>query len=102
MDSSDYFGSDPFFLLAKTMYRKRAAGVLDKILGHIAFYCIDNKLPPLTAIVVGEGRGTPGRKIPLDLQKRDEERERVYTTDWYDVYPPTEEELATSYKRHSR
>src|SRR5689334_14555611 len=84
--------------LATLMYRRAAAGVLDKILGHIAFYCIDHDLPPLTSIVVGQSRGTPGRDIPMDLTKRDKEREKVYATDWYDIYPPSAEELHTSYK----
>ena len=85
--------------LAQLMYQRDAQGVLDKILGHIAFYCIDNDVPPLTSIVVGQGRGTPGEDIPMDLNKRDTERERVYEMDWYDVYPPSAEELHASYLR---
>jgi hypothetical protein len=54
--------------LAQLMYRRNAAGVLDKILGHIAFYCIDEGLPPLTSIVVGKKRGAPGHDIPIDLK----------------------------------
>jgi hypothetical protein len=34
-------------LLAKLMYHRDAQGVLDKILGHIAFYCIDHDQPRL-------------------------------------------------------
>jgi len=41
--------------LSKLMYGKEAAGVLAAILGHIAFYCEDNNIPPLTALVVGIG-----------------------------------------------
>jgi len=88
--------------LSRLMYGRDAAGVLDKILGHIAFYCIDNDLPPLTSIVVGKGRGTPGQDIPIDRTKTDAERERVYSTDWYDVYPPTAEELAAAFSRHMK
>lgn len=86
--------------LSRLMYGHDAAGVLDRILGHIAFYCIDSDLPPLTAIVVGKGRGTPGQDIPIDLAQADSERERVYTTDWYDIYPPNAAELAAAYDRH--
>jgi hypothetical protein len=86
--------------LARLMYRRDAQGVLDKILGHIACYCIDHKLAPLTSIVVGQGRGTPGHDIPMDLSKRDKERENVYATDWYDIYPPSAEELHASYMNH--
>lgn len=80
--------------LSVKMYQKKAAGVLDKILGHVAFYCIEQGLPPLTSIVVGKGRGTPGQDIPLDIASLDSARERVYAYDWYDEYPPTPEQLA--------
>jgi len=79
--------------LSLLMYQRKAAGVLDKVLGHIAFYCIENKLPPLTSIVVGKKRGTPGLDIPFDPLTVDAEREKAYTTDWYDIYPPNAEEL---------
>lgn len=82
--------------LSVKMYQKKAAGVLDKILGHVAFYCIQQGLPPLTSIVVGKGRGTPGQDIPLDIAALDGERERVYTYDWYDEYPPTPDQLAAA------
>ena len=88
--------------MSRLMYGRDAAGVLDKILGHIAFYCIDNHLPPLTSIVVGKGRGTPGRDIPIDRTKTDAERERVYSTDWYDIYPPTADEFAAAFTRHMK
>ncbi len=83
--------------LSMLMYRKKAQGVLNKILGHIAFYCNDNKFPPLTSIVVGKGRGTPGANIPINLNELDSERERVFAFDWYDVYPPSDEEMQESY-----
>lgn len=82
------------------MYRRRAQGVLDRVLGHIAFYCIDEKLPALTSIVVGKKRGTPGADIPMDLTQRDTERERVYATDWFDIYPPTSAELTAAHAKH--
>ena len=43
--------------LSQLMFGRDAAGVLAQILGHLAFYCIDNDLPPLTSIVVGKRRG---------------------------------------------
>ena len=86
--------------LSLLMYGKKAAGVLDKILGHVAFYCIDNDLPPLTSIVVGKGRGTPGRDIPINRDNMDEQRESVYEYDWYNAYPPTASELHEAYLNH--
>ena len=87
--------------LSYLMYQKDAAGVLDKILGHVAFFCIDNRLPTLTSIVVGKGRGTPGRDIPVDPKTMDREREKVYVYDWYNVYPPTPVQLADSFAGNS-
>jgi hypothetical protein len=83
--------------LSQLMYKKDAAGVLDKILGHVAFFCSDNKLHALTSIVVGKGRGTPGRGIPVDPKLMDRKREKVYDYDWYNVYPPTPTQLAESF-----
>jgi hypothetical protein len=87
--------------LSQLMYQKNAAGVLDKILGHVAFFCVDNKLPALTSIVVGKGRGTPGKDIPVDPKTMDREREKVYVYDWYNVYPPTPVQLAESFASNS-
>ena len=78
--------------LSEIIFRKKAAGVLSRILGLIAFYCKDHGIPPLTSIVVGVRRGTPGAKIPLALEDVDGERELVFVFDWYDVYPPSEKE----------
>ena len=88
--------------LSLLMYRRKAQGVLDKVLGHVAFYCNDNGLPVLTSIVVGKKRGTPGADIPMDLERRDAERERVYTEDWYDIYPPSAEELRESFVQNTK
>lgn len=68
------------------------AGVFGQTLGLIMTWCHKNKLPPLTSLVVGTTRGTPGRGLvtPVNL---DADRERVYRLDWYDIMPPTTEEL---------
>lgn len=88
--------------LSKLMYGHDASGVLSSILGHICFYCLEHGLPPLNTIVVGKGRGTPGENIPIDPSTIDEERERVYAFDWYDVHPPTADELAEAYQAQRR
>ncbi len=88
--------------LSILMYRKPAAGVLAGILGHIAFYCKQNALPPLTAIVVNGAKGLPGDDIPVaDLGKLNEHREEVYCLNWYNVYPPTEDELRAAYEKRA-
>jgi hypothetical protein len=86
--------------LSQIMYRKDAAGVLDKILGHVAFFCSDNKLPALTSIVVGKDRGTPGADIPVNPKIMDREREKVYVYDWYNVYPPSAIQFAKAFDKN--
>lgn len=88
--------------LSRLMYQKDAPGVLDKILGHIAFYCLDHGLPPLTSIVVGKGLGKPGNDIPVDLSTIEAQRELVYNTDWYNLYPPSRDELLASYEANTK
>lgn len=88
-------------LLSQLMYKKKAAGVLDRILGHIAYYCNENKLPPLTSVVVGKGRGTPGDEIPMNPQEFDARREDVYAFDWYDVYPPSALALKEAFEKNA-
>jgi hypothetical protein len=87
--------------IARLMYHTEAPGVLDRILEHIAFFCADNGLPPLTSIVVGKSRGTPGDGIPVGLENIDEERENVYQYDWYDVKSPTPSQLSAAFLRHA-
>jgi hypothetical protein len=87
--------------LSILMFEKDAAGVLAKILGNIAFFCIDHDLPALTTIVVSTTRGTPGDAIPIDPATIDREREEVYSRNWYDIYPPSAEEFAAARERRT-
>ena len=68
------------------------AGVLDRQLGRIMHWCSDRALPPLTALVVNSDTGLPGVGLtsPTDLHS---EREVVFGFEWFDVIPPTIEEL---------
>lgn len=63
-----------YLKLSELMYGKPAQGLLDKILGHVAFYCQDNDLPILTCIVVNQSTGIPGQDIPMPLAKLNAER----------------------------
>ena len=82
------------------MYGRQAAGVLAGVLGNIAHFCIDNDIPPLTAIIVGKRRGAPGTDIPVDPSSIDEERENVYRFNWYDIYPPSESDLKQAAEKY--
>jgi hypothetical protein len=65
--------------------------VLAKQLGRIMYYCPQNKLPPLTVLVVNKNTGKPGDGLALTAD-RGKLRERVYQRDWYAMVPPTQEE----------
>ena len=87
-----------YLRLSGLMYGKRAAGVLDRVLGHIAYFCKDNDLPVLTCIVVNQSTGLPGQDIPMSLEELNAERERVYAENWYDIQPPSEQDLLASFE----
>lgn len=82
--------------LSIKMYEHYAGGTLAEVLGHIAFYCNANGLPPLTCLVVNKETGLPGIGIPVsaDLNML---REEVYQFDWYSIFPPTEEEMCETH-----
>jgi hypothetical protein len=84
-------------VLGKLMFQRQASGVLANILDHVASFCNLNKLAPLTAIVVNKESGRPGKSIPIELATLDQQRERVYRQDWYDICPPTEQELSDAF-----
>lgn len=79
------------------MLNYKGAGVFARTLGHIMFYCREEGLPPLTVIVVNQETGLPGEGLTeTDLNA---DRERVFNFDWYDIVPPTPEQLAAAYAR---
>ncbi len=75
------------------------AGVLSNILGHIMFWCQDNELPSLTALVVNQETGLPGEGL-VAADDLDAERERVFAFDWFAILPPTQLELEQSRGAH--
>jgi hypothetical protein len=65
-------------------------------LGHIMYWCAENRLPPLTALVVNQKTGEPGGGLTTGGLK---DLEAVYSYPWYLVIPPSPEELAQAYRR---
>ena len=64
-------------------------------LASINHWCVANNLPALNSIVVLQDSGLPGEGIPVaDVVKQQAE---TFKTDWYDVMPPTAEELEAAY-----
>ena len=71
------------------------AGTLAGMLGHVVYYCQQNDLPPLTALVVNQNSGRPGEGYPGT--DPDLDREAIFSFDWYGIYPPTVDELSKAY-----
>ena len=52
-------------------------------LGPILFYCLENKLPPLTVLVIGKNSGVPGDGfIAWDVDDLEEAYKQVYAFNW--------------------
>ncbi len=72
---------------------------LSSILGCIMFYCEQNRLPPLTLIVVNQS-GVPGKGFTAEqLQNYHQRREDVFSYPWYRMIPPTVAEFREAYVR---
>jgi hypothetical protein len=73
----------------------KGAGVLDRQLGHLMYWCSDNCLPPLTVLVVNKTTGLPGDGL-VEAGDLNADRERVFNHDWYGIVPPLPHELPDS------
>lgn len=83
-------------LLAK-MVGYGGGGVFAAQLGHIAFYCEQQKLPPLTCLVTNEKTGHPGSGMPIhDSISR---REEVFAYDWFGWVPPDPDDLHKAFEK---
>ena len=67
---------------------------LGQLLGPIQRYCLDNKLPALTSIVVSEISGDPshGFSAADNVQVA---QSAVYRHDWLSTVPPTPDRFAS-------
>jgi len=73
----------------------KGSGVFADTLDHIACYCIQNNLPGLTCLVVNEETGVPGGGIPV--ADPEAERMKVFSNQWYKLFPPSPSELKEAY-----
>ncbi len=64
-----------------------------QLLHPIMCYCKQNQLPPLTILVVNEHTGSPGERLTT-VENENADRERVFNHEWYNIYPPSEEDFA--------
>lgn len=73
------------------------AGVLGRQLGHIMFFCAQNELPPLTALVVNAETGLPGEGLETKGELH-REREQVFNFNWYALVPPSAEDYERAWQ----
>lgn len=71
---------------------------LSHILGLIMWYCAQNKLAPLTGIVVSKD-GTPGPGFTeVSRDDLDRQREKVFATEWFSISPPSIEQYESAHQ----
>ena len=71
--------------------------LLSDILGHILFFCKKNSLPLLNSIVVEKTTGIPGEGADLKAEQVPAIQMEVFDFHWFDVIPPTIEELKEAF-----
>lgn len=79
----------------------KGSGTMQHMLGRIAYWCLENDLPALTALVVNQETGLPGIGIPCE-EDLDAERENVFTYDWFDIVVPSPDELPRNQNWYSK
>ena len=72
-------------------------------LDHVGQYCIEQDLPPLTALAI-DRNGLSGRGFANITNGADPDaaRDRVFAYDWSTIPAPIPEELAESYRARPR
>jgi hypothetical protein len=76
---------------------KKPGNAVTNMLERIYRLCDQNKLPPLTILVVNLSKGIPGQGLPIG--DRDRKREKVFAKNWYEIHPPSEQDFSAAYKR---
>ncbi len=81
---------------------------MERLLGHpifflgqnalwpVAAWCLENKLPPLTVLVISKHEGKAGEGFPDDPARIAETA--LYP--WHTVVPPTPQELDDAWRHH--
>ncbi|MFN7985239.1 MAG: hypothetical protein U0Q11_25645 [Vicinamibacterales bacterium] len=73
------------------------AGTLAQVLGSIMYYCEQQDLPPLTALVVKKDTGIPGVGLTT-LEDLASDRERVFSYEWLKMLPPSADRFRRAYE----
>ena len=74
------------------------AQVMGTFLDPVMCYCRDNKLPPLTILVVNSETGEPGSGL-TGINQMNIQREFVFKYNWYGLVPPTPKEFEEIHRK---
>lgn len=73
-------------------------GTLAGPLGCVMYYCEQNRIPPLTALVVQKKGGKPGHGLTsVNPKALDVNRQKVFAFRWFQRLPPSAQELADAH-----
>ena len=79
--------------IAKAIGLRRGGFLIGRYLDKVADYCKTNCWPELTTLAVNMKTGKPARPR-VKPEKVDRERECVFRTKWFEMTPPTLEDLS--------
>lgn len=65
-------------------------------LKHIMYWCRERELPSITELVLSADRKLPSGGVTPSAQ-HESEKQKIFEFNWYDVIPPTTEELRQAY-----
>ena len=90
--------------LAELMGKNPKAGVtLGRQLGIVGYYCLNNGLPPLNIIVVGQKTGAPGAEAVVTEGKTvRKDQKAVFKTDWFAIRSPSLKDLRETREERKR
>jgi hypothetical protein len=80
-------------------YKGYSFGELRLIFDKIDIFCNQNRLPHLTCLVLTKETGLPSIDSNWSAAKLNKERAEVFEYDWFNLYPPSEEELKGIFKK---
>jgi hypothetical protein len=62
-------------------------------LGHIYYYCVDQKLPLLNLLAVSKESGKPGHGCPTSVADLPSQQARVFIYDWFEHGAPSADDF---------
>lgn len=75
-------------------------GILSGLLGCIMGWCYEQRLPPLTVLVVNNITGIPGDGLTtVEGEELPAAQQRVFKYNWFSLFPPSLHELEEAGER---